>query len=185
MGFEGEKTRRKTGGGVFGMGTNHNNHDGGIDRWDSSNGTVRSGESSRQQLPQAHGHGQHAQFQQPQQEQQAHQSSSSTSDFFDFDLAGPAFSNTSNTNNNPNNHDSPRDRNSAKPHFRQPETQSTSPDWTMQGDQDDGGTGIGVGFMNDSLNNAMGMDGLDAEVGQELQRQVCSTVKVVEIVKRW
>jgi hypothetical protein len=182
MGFEEAKTSRKTGGGVFGTGTNHNSHDDGTDRWDSSNGTARLGEPSRQQIPQAQGHGQHAQLQQPQQEQQVHQSSSSTSDFFDFDLAGPSFSNTSNTNNNSNNHDDSRDRNSTK---RQHETQSTSPDWTMQGDQDDGGTGIGVGFMSNSHNNAMGMDGLDAEVGQELQRQVCSTVKVVVIVKRW
>jgi hypothetical protein len=35
------------------------------------------------------------------------------------------------------------------------------------------------------MNDAMGMDGLDAEVGQELQRQVGSTVKVVVTVMRW
>lgn len=144
--------------------------------WD---GMSNAGESSR-----LHQH-------RPHQAQRNQPPPSSTTDFFDFDLGGhggmdptpgpSSFSNPPSVNGSTHQHqktDSPRDWNSTRSasHFgshshshsqSQSQTQELAgkPDWTMHSEESEG-IGAGSGF------DGMGIEGLDGEVGQELQRQV-------------
>ena len=187
-GYGEDRTRRKTAGaGTAGLGLIPTGEEERVDQWNGQDTDDRGSSSGHQ-----HVGSQHGQQHQQQRHQQPHHpsvgftagSSSSTTDFFDFDLGGygmdavpgPSFSNPTGTTLNIGG--SPRDRLASsnthvQPHS-QPQSQSQSqepaptsarPDWTMQSEGDD--LNVGTGAFN-----AMGIEGLDAEVGQELQRQV-------------